>query len=110
MILSDLYMCCFGFTKLLGTPASNKLSAGCRAYVSACMRTRTRGLATSRPTSTWRAPHGRCRFRPCKGKTEPLLYRSLSPSISSFFSPARTFRPFSAWPSATSDAGRTVYD
>jgi hypothetical protein len=108
MILSDLYMCCFGFTKFLGTQTSNKLSAGCHAYVSACMRARTRSLATSRPTSTWRVPHGRCRFRPCEGKTEPLLYRSLSPSISSFFSPARTFS--SAWPSATSDAGRTVHD
>jgi hypothetical protein len=109
MIFSGLYMCCFGFTKLLGTQTSSKFSVTCRAYVvrlHARMDTRPGDVA---PHVCMAGPARTRRFRPCEGKTEPLLYRSLSPSISSFFSPARTFRPSGAWPSATSDADWAVH-
>jgi hypothetical protein len=71
MIFSGLYMCCFGFTKLLGTQTSSKFSAPVVPTWSACMRAWTRGLATSRPTSTWRVPHGLVGSVPARGKQSP---------------------------------------
>jgi hypothetical protein len=78
MIFSDLYMCCFGITKLLGTQTSSKFSATCCAYV-----VRLHACTDTWPSNV--APHiclaGSAQtrqFRPFKGKTEPLLYRSLS--------------------------------
>jgi hypothetical protein len=86
MIFNGLYMCCFGFTKLLGTQTSSKFSATCHAYVvglHARMDTRPGDVA---PHVCLAGPARTCRFRPCEGKTEPLLYCSLSLNFLVLFS------------------------
>jgi hypothetical protein len=110
MIFSGLYMCCFGFTKLLGTQTSSKFLVTCRAYVvglHAHMDTRPGDVA---PHVCLAGPARTRQFRPyARGKQSPSSTAlSLSPSNSSFFSPARTFCPSGAWPPATSDADRAV--
>jgi hypothetical protein len=111
MIFSDLYMfymCCFDFTKLLGTQTCSQFSDSYRAYVSTCMRARTRAWRRCTP----RLPSGSRTYAVgsvhARGKQSPSS-TTVSPTISSFFSRARTFRPSGAWPSATSDTGRTVH-
>jgi hypothetical protein len=78
MIFSDLYMCCFAFTKLLGTHTSNNYRL---AAVPACPPACAHGHA-----AWWRcAPRLRGGSRmdtvgsvPARGKQSPLLYCSLS--------------------------------
>jgi hypothetical protein len=72
MIFSGLYMCCFGFTKLLGTQTSSKFLVTCRAYVvglHAHMDTRPGDVA---PHVCLAGPARTRQFRPyARGKQSP---------------------------------------
>jgi hypothetical protein len=109
MIFSGLYMCCFGFTKLLGTQTSSKFSAPVVPTWSACMRAWTRGLATSRPTSTWRVPHGLVGSVPARGKQSPSSTALSLPQFPrSFLQHARSAPPVLGRRPQAMPAGRSM--
>jgi hypothetical protein len=95
MIFSGLYMCCFGFTRLLGTQTSSKFLVTCRAYVVGLHAHMDKRPGDVAPHVCLAGPARTRRFRPCaRGKQSPSSTALSLPQIPrSFVQLARSAPP-----------------